>query len=158
MVRAFILYTFLAILISACGNRFSLATSSMEPTLSKGETVKVDREAYSEDTPHRWDVIVFPNPETKKMWISRVVGLPGEMIDIREGSVYIGDELQALPDNMHSILYLPEVPGIPAKLKLSYTIGSDKYFFLGDNTVTGWDSRYSGTVALSSIIGRVNGK
>ncbi len=158
MIRSLTFFILLTLFVPGCGDRLSMSASSMEPTISKGETITINRGAYSKGGPRRWDVIVFTHPETKKPWVARIVGLPGETIDIRAEGVFIGDRLQVQPENIKSIKYLPQIPGIPTKVSLPHVIASGEYFFLGDNSSAARDSRYSGTVPLSSIIGRVNGK
>ena len=158
MKRFLTFLVLIALFVPACGDRLSVGASSMEPTISKGETITFNRGAYSEESPRRWDVIVFTHPEAKKLWVARVVGLPGETIDIRAEGVFIGDKLQVQPENIKTIKYLPQIPRVPTKLRLPHVIASRQYFFLGDNSSAAMDSRYSGTVPLSNIVGRVNGK
>ena len=77
------------------------ASSSMEPTIKRGEVLSVDLTAYSGSGPVRWDVVVFESPVAGGgHWASRVVGLPGESIDIRSGKVVINGKEETLPPSL----------------------------------------------------------
>lgn len=138
-------------LIYCFGIRTRVIGESMEPTLYNSQEVLVNRFVYFFAKPSRGDVIVFkPNGnDNSHYYIKRVVGLPGETITIRDGYVYIDDELyieEALYDRM-------EDGGVAVN---GVTLGEDEYFVLGDNRNNSEDSRHGniGIVKKDYILGK----
>jgi signal peptidase I len=99
--------------------------------------------------PERWDaaVVNFEN-EPDFNSVKRVIGLPGERISIRDGSVWVNGERLTPPARLGSIRYEPYEIG-PSEVVL----GSDEYFVLGDNTTRSLDSRMRGPVTRDQIVG-----
>ncbi len=134
------------------GQRVSNAGDSMRPTLQNGDIVLMNRLIYNASKPKRGDVIAFkPNGnENAHYSIKRVVGLPGETVQIKEGTIYINNEEQVKDIYTFEI----ESPGIaeePIKL------GEGEYFVMGDNHTSSDDSRMAdvGNVKREDIYGRV---
>ncbi|HOA80351.1 MAG TPA: signal peptidase I [Defluviitaleaceae bacterium] len=122
---------------------------SMEPTLHDGDILMVSKFEYFFTNPERGEVIVFPyKGDPSKHYIKRIIGLPGELIDIRDGEVYINGEL--LEEDY--ILSDMETRG---DIEFPYIIPSDTYFVMGDNRNNSSDSRYQdvGTIEKDKIIG-----
>jgi signal peptidase I len=140
------------------------ASSSMEPTIKQGEVVSVDLAAYSKSTPPRWDVIVYESPISGDgQWLGRVVGLPGESIEIRSGSIVINGKEETLPSHLSIGDYQPAKTENMALDGLSpvtfpFKIPQGSYFVLGDNVSNALDSRYWGALDGSKILGKVLGK
>ena len=94
-------------------------------------------------SPKRWDAIVFRNPENRNVsYVKRLVGLPGETIQIQDGGIWINGELLALPESLKNIAYETSVMGRQVDhgakpLKLA----DDEFFVLGDFTACAKDSR-----------------
>lgn len=138
-------------IIRFVGQRTLVDGSSMEPALSDGDNLIVDKLTYRFREPERFDIIVFPYEEEPEIcYIKRVIGLPGETVRIDEdGFIYIdGEKLKES--------YGREVikqPGIAAE---ELTLGQDEYFVLGDNRNDSMDSRDSrvGLIEREEIIGR----
>ena len=148
----------LAILITSCRER-KVESGSMEPTIKEGEAVTVNYSAYINDQPVRWDVVAYKNDKTKdRMWCHRVVGLPGETIDIRDSSIVINGTVLPYPAKIATIRYARMVPNTPPTIQLPYTIPKNSYFVLGDNSLDALDSRYIGAVEFDDIRGRIEGK
>lgn len=131
--------------------RTSVKGSSMETTLSDKDSLIVDKISYRFRDPKRYDIIVFPYQHEKKTYyIKRIIGLPGETVQIGEdGTIYIdGEELKES--------YGAEV------IKEAYTaadpikLGDDEYFVLGDNRNNSSDSRDPsvGLIHQDDIVGR----
>lgn len=121
--------------------------SSMEPNLHDGQRLLVSKLAYKFGEPQRGDIIIFKPPHIDnpdKDYIKRIIGLPGETVEITNGVVYINDVLLEEP-------YIKD----PAKSSLAKrTIPEGEYFVLGDNRNNSNDSRSGWTVPLEDIVGK----
>lgn len=138
-------------------------SSSMEPTVRAGEVITVDSRAYTSTGPTRWDVVAFEAPAGKSgIWISRVVGLPGETIDITPGGLLINSKVEPIPARLGIPAYRrpadTHASFSPASVTFPYTVPSGRYFVLGDNIANALDSRYWGGLEQSKIVGKVEGK
>ena len=137
------------------GQRTVVNGHSMDPTLANQENLIMDKLSYHFTDPKRFDIVIFPGPEEggeHPYYIKRVIGLPGETVQIIDGKVYINGE--ELTDDVYGITDYIEEPGIAAE---PLTLGEDEYFCLGDNRPVCYDSRYEavGSVHRSEIIGKV---
>ena len=135
--------------VNFVGTSISIVGSSMEPSLYNGEEVLLNRIVYQFSAPGRGDVIAFhPNgDENTHMYVKRIVGLPGETIQIKQGSVYINGE-------MHPMEQQTLDAGIAEE---EIHLKDDEYFVMGDNRENSEDSRSAniGNVARSMIAGKV---
>ena len=127
---------------------------SMEPTLTDGDSVVIQRLSYYFTYPKRYDVVVFPvnydsESQEKTYYIKRVIGLPGETVQIIDGSVYINNE--KLTDDKYSSTTINEA-GIAEN---PLVLGENQYFVMGDNRNMSTDSRnsYVGLVNKNDIVG-----
>ncbi|MFV0528939.1 MAG: signal peptidase I [Lachnospiraceae bacterium] len=114
-----------------------IPSESMEQTIMTGDRIFGFRLAYTFDTPERYDIVIFKfpdDPEQKELFIKRVIGLPGETVNIVDGKVYINDSQEPLDDS-----FCPEVPVGDYG---PYTVPADSYFMLGDNRNWSKDSRF----------------
>jgi signal peptidase I len=153
----------LTVIIGCSERQMQQGGSSMSPTIQPNELIRVNTSAYLKAGPSRWDVVVFhptpvPNVAPEGIWAMRVIGLPGEVLEIREDGVYIDGDLQEMPEQIAPIRYLPMVPGFPAEVSYPFSIPGDSYFVVGDNTGNSYDSRSWGAVPIQSIIGKVKHK
>lgn len=132
------------------GQKAPVIGSSMEPGVKAGTSVWINKAAYMLSSPERFDVIVFkPNGNKKEyFYVKRVIGMPGETIQIINGQIYIDGELL----KEHEERELIEDPGIASE---PYKIGNEEYFVLGDNRNNSEDSRYAdiGTIKFDDIEG-----
>ncbi len=118
---------------------------SMEPSLVNGERIINVKFVYKIEEPKRGEVVIFKPPfPTKETYIKRIIGLPGEKVEIREGYVYINDKLLKEPyiTNRSHDNWGPKI------------IPPDMYFVLGDNRVNSSDSRVWGFLPKKNIIGK----
>jgi signal peptidase I len=124
--------------------RIRVEGDSMIPTLISGEYVVVNRMSYRLGNPHRGDIIVFHFPRNPaEEYIKRIIGLPGDVIEVVNGSVFVNG--QPLDEN-----YLD--------VKINYTgkweVPSGQLFVLGDNRNNSSDSHDWGTVPMDYVVGK----
>ena len=137
-------------IITFVGQRTYVSGSSMENTLSHGDNLIVDKITYRFSDPKRYDIIVFPfRHEENVYYIKRIIGLPGETIQIQDGSIHINGEIL-------SESYGREVMKSAGLAEDPITLGEGEYFVLGDNRNDSMDSRDPGvsTIHRDEIIGR----
>ncbi len=146
-----LIVTYLVILY--VGQRTEVSGDSMEPTLSNGDNLIVDKISYRFSDPERFDIIVFPFQYQKDTYyIKRIIGLPGETVQIDEdGSIFINGKL--LNESYGREVIDADKLGIAAE---PITLGPDEYFVLGDNRNYSSDSRVAevGNIKRDQIIGR----
>lgn len=136
--------------VSTFGSTMAVSGRSMEDTLSAGDRVVLNELPEVLSPIRRFDVICFtPENGAERRSIKRVIGLPGETVQIRGGKILIdGAELEDPYTENISISGLAEEP---------ITLGADEYFVLGDNGSSSEDSRFVnvGNVSRDRIIGKV---
>lgn len=130
LVVAFLLKNY--IIINA-----DVPTGSMENTIIPGDRLIGNRLAYIKEGPERGDVVIFRYPDREEdLYVKRVIGLPGETVDIVDGAIYIDGDEEPLREN-----YLKEEWTV-ATGTYHYEIPEDSYLMLGDNRNDSWDARY----------------
>ena len=124
------------LVVNYVGQRTMVIGTSMEPMLSDGDNLIVDKLSYRFEDPQRFDIIVFPfRYAGQTFYIKRIIGLPGETIYIDEsGRIYIDGEV--LDEH-----YGKEVIVDPGRAYEPITLGVDEYFVMGDNRNNSSDSR-----------------
>lgn len=149
----YILFVLCAVylVIHFVGQRTQVLGSSMEPKLSSEDNLIVDKISYHFHDPERFDIVVFPfRYEENTFYIKRVIGLPGETVQIdEEGNILINGEI--LEEE-----YGKEVIQNPGRAYEEIRLGDDEYFLMGDNRNNSTDSRDPsvGNVTRDEIIGR----
>lgn len=139
-------------IINFVGTRSRVDGSSMEPTLTDGDSLWVDKLSYTFGDPERFDVIIF-NYDEDTTYVKRVIGLPGETVRIdQNGNIYINEQL--LKEDYGKEVILPTNLG---RANQPVVLGEDEYFVLGDNRNNSSDSRWAdvGNVHREDIIGKV---
>lgn len=146
-VKLFLFFISLVILQAGCGGAppIEVMGDAMMPTLNRGDKVFLDE--ASKDYA-RGDIIVFRAPkDTNRLLILRIIGMPGEIVEIKENKTYINgtllDEPYVKPLHNQFIQSFPEV-----------TVPADRYYVLGDNRDSSSDSRAWGTVGKDLIRGK----
>ncbi len=129
---------------------FIVEGASMYPTFKDAHYLVVDELTYHFKDPIRGSVLVFKYPkDPSKSFIKRVIGLPGEIVSIKDGAVTITSS--AYPDGL--VLDEPYIEWAKSET-LTYTLGQDEYFVMGDNRAQSADSRMWGAVPRANVIGR----
>ena len=133
---------------------FYVKGASMEPTFYDHEYLIINEISYRFDQPDRGEVVVFKYPRDEKQYfIKRIVGLPGETIEIKDGKVYIYNKENPVGVELNEDFYLSEQVRTEGE---KITILPDgEYFVLGDNRKSSLDSRNFGSLPESMIVGKV---
>jgi signal peptidase I len=158
IVETFLLATVIFLIVNGTTGRFRVEGESMEPNMHDGQYVIVNRLAYAEvgsvqlGQPERGDIVVFRFPrDESRDFIKRVIGLPGERVEVANGKVTVcnystGTEVcEELVEP-----YLRQVPNYSG----AWTLGPDEYFVMGDNRNNSSDSHNWGPLTRDRIIGR----
>lgn len=152
LLRAFVVQTFF------------IPSGSMEPTLQIGDRILVNKLSYDLHGVDRGDIVVFSRPPTENCGgpevndlVKRVIGLPGDVISLLNGYVYVdGKKLDEswLPASEQGITVAGPA-GNSSNLARPYRVPVDNYFVMGDNRTDSCDSRYWGPINRSLIVGKV---
>lgn len=134
------------------GQKVATVGDSMAPVLKNGDVTLVNRILYNASAPKRGDIIAFKpkGNENSHYYIKRIIGLPGEKVEIIEGKIYIdGEKLE----EEYQTTKIDDVGVVDKEIEL----GGDEYFVLGDDRENSEDSRMAdvGNVKRSYIYGKV---
>lgn len=160
-LMSFVLYMAVAVavtflIIQFVGQRTVVSGPSMQHTLYNGDNIILDKISYRFHDPERFDIVVFPVPTENKHYIKRIIGLPGETVQIINGFVYVSNEegkLEQLEESYGSEILIDMTTGeymTTAPLKL----GDNEYYVLGDNRNNSTDSTEMGAISGDIIEGR----
>jgi len=180
---------------SAYADWMTVPTASMNPTIIEGDRILVNKHAYGwripftmtritkGNDPHRGEIAVFYSPADNKRLVKRVIGIPGDTLEMRNEVLIINGQPQTYSQDFHahelsqdmshydhvffteqlssaqsrvdhSVMFLP---GRPAKRNFGpVVIAADHYWMMGDNRDDSADSRYIGLVPRESFVGRAN--
>ena len=125
-------------------------SGSMENTIMTDDRIVAFRQAYLFDEPQRYDIVVFRYPDDEKtLFVKRIIGLPGETVEIRNGLVYVNNDPVPLDDEYTK----EEMNGDFGP----FIVPEESYFMLGDNRNNSKDSRYwvNKYVERDKILGKV---
>jgi signal peptidase I len=145
---------------------FKIPSGSMEDTLAIGDHLLVNKFIYGSKIPftdsrilkmrdpRQGDVIVFEYPEDpSKDFIKRVVGTPGDTVEVKEKRVYVNGKLYANPHEVHKESEVIPKESNPRDNKDAVTVPAGSYFVMGDNRDRSYDSRFWGFVSMDKIKG-----
>jgi signal peptidase I len=125
--------------------RFVIIEHCMEPGLHEGERILVNKVVYHLHEPERGDVIIFHPPLNPELvYVKRIIAIPGDTVEVRDGAVYVNGIQLDEP-------YIMEPPNYTFPLT---GIAVDEYFVLGDNRNNANDSHKGWTVPKENIIGK----
>lgn len=149
IVDVIVVIAFACYLVYAVGSRVEVSGSSMSPLLNSGDVVLINRLAYDLGSPKRYDVAVFTK-EDSSYNIKRIIGLPGETVQIKENQIYINGVRLEDADELGLVT-------IAGAAEYPIELGTDEYFLLGDNRESSEDSRFAGigNIKDSQLIGKV---
>ena len=145
LVLALILRTFVV-------QAFWIPSGSMVPTLLPGDRVLVAKFWYWFQEPKRGQIMVFKYPvDPQRDFVKRIVGLPGDVIEVRDGVVIVnGTSLSEPYVRNRDMFTLTESPVFP---KIPFTVPKDSFFVMGDNRPNSQDSRFWGFVPMQNVRG-----
>jgi signal peptidase I len=143
---------------------YRIPSESMLDTLRPGDRVLVNRAVYHLRDPHRGDVVVFRYPDDPSVvFIKRIVGVPGDVLKVRDGRLYVNGEPLKEPyvhrtaGRTDPTVAQAAIAGStlhdPWSLADSYRVPDGQYFVMGDNRTDSDDSRDWGTVPRTAIVG-----
>ncbi len=145
---------------------FKMPTRSMSPTLQGAsghdDHLVVDRLTYRFSLPRRGDLLVFltdgiPELPPHQVWVKRLVGMPGERLEIHDGSVFANGVRLSERDGIPPIRFVTRdaIERGDAASRASYQLDKQSYFVLGDNATNSLDSRYFGCIPRENVYGKV---
>jgi len=139
--------------VRARSHRFQISNEAMAPALLPGDHVIVHSAAYHATEPQRGDVLVYRYPnEHGKLFLHRVIGVPGDRIEVRNQVVSLNEEVLAEPYVQHT-----DRSGMAGNVRDNLgpvTVPPDTYFVLGDNREESLDSRFFGPISKEHILGK----
>jgi signal peptidase I len=129
---------------------FIVSGDSMYPTFENHDYLIVDSLTYRIEDPKRFDVLIFKYPlDTKRYFIKRVIGLPGETVTIKNEKITITNS----DDKVGFVIDKPDLD-VKTQGDIEMTLKNDEFFVLGDNRPVSSDSRIWGSLKKEFIVGR----
>ncbi|MEK7513232.1 MAG: signal peptidase I [Patescibacteria group bacterium] len=143
VVAVFLVRTFVA-------QPFLVSGASMEPTFQNGNYLLIDELVYRFREPERGEVVVFKYPgDHRSFYIKRIIGLPGERVVVKNGTVAVDDGSGVQPLGESYLM------GVRVTGETDVTLGEHEYFVMGDNRNFSYDSRNWGPLRRAEIVGMV---
>lgn len=146
-----IIFCLIWLCVHIFNTRIVMPDNSMLPNIQEGDFLAIDRVTYHFTDPARFDVVVFPSKyESDTYYIRRIVGLPGETVQITDGKLYINSREFTNPYSTGSL----DSPGLAYQ---PVTLGADEYFVMSDDLSYTTDSREPsvGNVNIEEITGKI---
>lgn len=127
-----------------------IPTESMVPTIQAGDHLVVNRMPYYYRNPVHGELIIFEH-ENEHL-VKRVIGVPGDVVDIKDGYIYLNDE--KLEESNYVLEDGMTFPFSKSEIELPYTVPNESYFVLGDNRRDSSDSRLFGPIKRENVIAK----
>ena len=135
---------------------FYVDGASMEPNFYDGEYLIVDEISYRFKEPNRGDIVIFHPPDNPKVYyIKRIIGLPNEVVDIKNGEIRVYEQDSVDPLIIDESKYLSEDQQLRPSEKYHVKLADTEYYLMGDNRRSSLDSRRLGPINESHIKGKV---
>lgn len=135
---------------------YKIPAGSMLPTLMIGDHFFVDKSIYKTQKIAHGDLVIFPFPQKPQtMFIKRVIGLPGDEIEIRNKKLYINNSIQDQSYIKHEDTRILPAKDSPRDNLGPVTVPENSLFVLGDNRDNSYDSRFWGFVPASTVKGKI---
>ena len=132
---------------------FKIPSGSMRPTFLEGDRILVNKFIFRFKGPQRGDIIVFRYPEDKKKdFVKRLIAKDGEVVEIKDGAIYINGKLVEEPHTIRGTYYYNR--GDYGKMGQKIKVPPNSYYVLGDNSSSSRDSRYWGFVPKKNLLGK----
>jgi signal peptidase I len=132
---------------------FYVKGASMEPSFWDHEYLIIDELSYRFKQPQRGDIVVFRYPaDPKQFFIKRIIGLPGETVEVAGGQIKIYNDKHPNGSVLDEKMYLDQDY---TAMTRTATLKNDEYFVLGDNRIASLDSRLFGPIKRELIVGKV---
>ena len=132
--------------VQATLQTFVVVGASMQPSFDDGQRLLVNKMIFNFAAPNRGDVIIFEPPSGQRVdYIKRVIGVPGDTVEVRQGVVYVNGVR----------LNEPYIKAVPSYSLAPETIPQDNYFVLGDNRGNSNDSHNGWVVPKQNLVGKV---
>jgi signal peptidase I len=140
LVLAVLFFFLLRLVVSS----YTVINVSMQPGLYESQRLLVSKMSYTFDEPDRGQIIVFKSPVENKTLIKRVIGLPGDVVEVKDGKVYV-----------NSIGLIEPYVKSPPQYNMPQTqVSHGEYFVMGDNRNNSGDSHNGWTVPRKNIVGK----
>ncbi len=147
LVETVVLSLVIFLLIRQVVQNYRIENHSMEPNFYEGQFVLVNKLAYRLGQPDRGDVLVFHNPRnTNEDYIKRIIGLPGDTVEINNQTVFINGEAV-----IEEFTHYPIAPG---EYSGPFVVGDNQLFVMGDNRPNSSDSRVFGPIDQDLVVGQ----
>ncbi len=133
---------------------YEIPSGSMENTIETGDLVFSEKVSYNFSDPQNGDIVTFADPEIpSRTLIKRVIATEGQVVELKDGAVYVDGVKQAEPYTLGKPSYeLQSAPGNP--ITYPYTVPTGKVWVMGDNRTNSQDSRFFGAIPVDSITGK----
>jgi signal peptidase I len=143
IIETLLLTFFIFFIVNSLIGRYRIDGNSMNPTLLNGEYLIISNFAYQLDEPERGDIIVFRHPRSELNLIKRVIGVPGDTIEVQNGVVRVNG----------ATLDEPYIQA-PPTYNSSWVVPDGQFFVLGDNRNNSSDSHAWGFLPEDNILGK----
>ncbi len=145
LIETLVLALLIFFVVNTITGRYEVQSISMEPTLHEGQYLIVSKITYWFRSPERGDIVVLdpPNNQSEIPYIKRIVGLPGEHIQVRSGRLWVNGV----------VINEPYISG-PPNYQQDWILDEDEYLVLGDNRNNSSDSHIWGALPYDNIIGK----
>jgi signal peptidase I len=157
VVIAILIFVVVFAVVQLSIGSYKVEMTSMDPTFKPNDCIMVDKLTYRFRDPHRGEVVIVWPPKdrvsSKNPYIKRVIGLPGDTVQIEDGQVYImkkgSDEFLKLSEDLPGVTETPK-----CRNDGTWSVPKGQYFVLGDNRDESSDSSTWGTVLRKNFIGK----